>query len=247
VFGERFWPRGVVSLLGRADDPASVEAQIELLSRDEIIAAVPVSRISGEEEYCFRHALLRDAAYAALTPEDRILGHRLAGEWLEGRGEADAVVLAEHFERGAEGPAGLLRAADAWLRAGRTAAARGGPTEAVTHLERGIELLRGLPPSREEMSLLFGLGSVLATMKGYAAPEVEQLLARAGTLSHAIGLYAVHLCRQELPRARELARRALHMAEASESAVIQVEGLRPSWNCAYYGGDLPAARRHAER
>jgi tetratricopeptide (TPR) repeat protein len=35
-----------------------------------------------------------------LTDEDRQLGHRLAGEWLEANGERDPMVLAEHFERG---------------------------------------------------------------------------------------------------------------------------------------------------
>jgi tetratricopeptide (TPR) repeat protein len=43
---------------------------------------------------------VRDAAYSMLTEEDRILGHRLAAEWLEGAGEPDALVLAEHYERG---------------------------------------------------------------------------------------------------------------------------------------------------
>ena len=47
-------------------------------------------------------ALVREAAYAMLTDEDRLLGHRLAGAWLEQAGAADAMVLAEHFRRGAE-------------------------------------------------------------------------------------------------------------------------------------------------
>ena len=38
-----------------------------------------------------------------LTDEDRALGHRLAGAWLERAGEGDATLLAEHFERGSEG------------------------------------------------------------------------------------------------------------------------------------------------
>ena len=39
---------------------------------------------------------------ARLTEEDRKTGHALAGEWLERQGERDALVLAEHFERGGE-------------------------------------------------------------------------------------------------------------------------------------------------
>src|SRR5262249_12944869 len=46
------------------------------------------------------HALFREGAYATLTENDRALGHALAGDWLEARGESDAMMLAEHFERG---------------------------------------------------------------------------------------------------------------------------------------------------
>jgi len=59
----------------------------------------PPTPPGGEVEYGFRHAILREAAYAMLTDCDRVLGHRLAAEWLEARGESDAMVLAEHLER----------------------------------------------------------------------------------------------------------------------------------------------------
>ncbi len=61
----------------------------------------------------FRHAFLRDAAYATLTDADREMGHRLAAEWLLSAGETNAVTLAEHFERGGE----RKRAARFWERA----------------------------------------------------------------------------------------------------------------------------------
>ena len=54
-----------------------------------------------------------------LTDDDRALGHRLAGAWLEQAGEGDAMALAEHFDRGGE-PARAVR----WYRArGRAGAA----------------------------------------------------------------------------------------------------------------------------
>ena len=46
-------------------------------------SARPESRFDREPEYVFRHALVREAAYATLTDADRALGHRLAGAWLE--------------------------------------------------------------------------------------------------------------------------------------------------------------------
>ncbi len=36
----------------------------------------------AKNEYTFRHALVRDAAYSTLTSEDRALGHHLAAAWL---------------------------------------------------------------------------------------------------------------------------------------------------------------------
>ena len=42
------------------------------------------------------------------TDDDRALGHRLAGEWLEQAGGGDAMALAEHFRRGGE-PARAVR------------------------------------------------------------------------------------------------------------------------------------------
>jgi tetratricopeptide (TPR) repeat protein len=68
----------------------------------ELVSPRPASRFADQEELVFRHAIVRDAAYDMLTDDDRALGHRLAGEWLERQGERDAVVLAQHFDSGSE-------------------------------------------------------------------------------------------------------------------------------------------------
>ncbi|HVK70372.1 MAG TPA: protein kinase, partial [Polyangium sp.] len=99
------------------------------------------SRFSGDEEYAFRHALLREGAYALLTDDDRALGHRLAGEWLERAGESDPLVLAGHFERG-----GLLdRAGTMFIRGAERASARRNYQDAERYFARAAELLSGLP------------------------------------------------------------------------------------------------------
>jgi len=115
VFGQVFWPAGVTALLGGDARTAYVERCIETLVEREIIARRGEGRFPGHEELIFRHALVRDAAYAMLTEHDRTLGHRLAGAWLESVGERDARLLAEHFERGddrARGIAAYRRAAE---------------------------------------------------------------------------------------------------------------------------------------
>ncbi|MDI3285913.1 serine/threonine-protein kinase [Polyangium sp. 15x6] len=102
VFGETFWTGGVRALLGGESSVVDVGRWIETLVHRELLMRRRESRFPGEEELAFRHDLLRDVAYAALTEVDRALGHRLAAEWLEVAGERDAMVLAEHCERGEE-------------------------------------------------------------------------------------------------------------------------------------------------
>jgi eukaryotic-like serine/threonine-protein kinase len=100
VFGEVCWEGGVLELLGGALGAAAVGEWLGRLAAQELLAVGPASRLAGERQLVFRHALLREGAYATLTDDDRRLQHRLAGAWLEARGEADPMVLAGHFERG---------------------------------------------------------------------------------------------------------------------------------------------------
>ncbi|MFO0602143.1 MAG: protein kinase [Polyangiales bacterium] len=95
VFGLRFTAAGLRALLGEGDD---VGAWLDALVSREVLVVVRDG--SPEPAFAFRHALLRDAVYGALVDDDRALGHRLAGAWLESDGERDALRLAGHFERG---------------------------------------------------------------------------------------------------------------------------------------------------
>jgi len=126
VFGEVFWSGAVAQLLGIDPHAAGMAPRLEALANGELIFKRKQSRFANEDEYTFRHALLREGAYSMLTNADRVLGHRLAGEWLEQHGEQDPLLLAEHFERGGEGG----RAGQHYLRAAEQAS-RGGDVAAV--------------------------------------------------------------------------------------------------------------------
>ena len=109
VFGERFSRAGVAALLGGAagiDDGRRRRSSGWRRTSSSRAPRRPLRQ--GDVELAFAHALVREAAYAMLTDEDRALGHRLAGDWLEQAGAADAMVLAEHFRRGGE-PARAVR------------------------------------------------------------------------------------------------------------------------------------------
>ena len=87
-------------------------------------------------EYTFRHGLVREAAYEMLTEQDRALGHRLAGAWLVEVGESDAIVLAEHLDRGGESAQAV-----GWYRRAAEQALEGHDLAAVlARSSRGITL-----------------------------------------------------------------------------------------------------------
>src|SRR5262249_29609421 len=92
VFGEVCWDGGMAALLGGCMGPASVAGWLARLVEQEMLELRPPSRFPGQRELAFRHALLREGAYATFADEDRRLEHRRAGEWLEQHGETDPMV-----------------------------------------------------------------------------------------------------------------------------------------------------------
>lgn len=152
VLGQVFWRGAALSLLGGEERAPALDAWLSGLSAREWIARRPESSLRGELEYGFRHALVREAAYDMLTDEDRALGHRLAGGWLEAAGEHDAAVLAEHFERGGE----LGRAAGCYARAAEQALAGNDLGGVVRSADRAVrcgaegELLGAVSLARAE-------------------------------------------------------------------------------------------------
>jgi eukaryotic-like serine/threonine-protein kinase len=107
IFGARVDARGVRAVL----DGASVTPTLDELTREELLACLP----SGG--YAFRQVTVREAAYAQLLDEDRVLGHARAVAWLVSIEEQDAAKVAEHFERGGA----LDEAAPWWAKAAEQA------------------------------------------------------------------------------------------------------------------------------
>jgi tetratricopeptide (TPR) repeat protein len=140
IFGQRFCLSGAMALLGEgAGTIGTWREHLADLHRREILTPVRPSelRYAEEDEYAFRHALIREAAYAMLTERDRVAGHRQAGAWLLSAGEQDALVLAEHFDQGGED----TLAASFYHRAALQAL-RGHDLAAVrAHVQRGLELM----------------------------------------------------------------------------------------------------------
>ena len=95
VFGESFWDGGVAALAdgGRDQVPPAMGALVER----QLVRPVASSSLAGETEYLFWHALARDVAYAELPKRVRVVKHRAALSWLEGRAEGRGAEFAERL------------------------------------------------------------------------------------------------------------------------------------------------------
>ncbi|MBK9259698.1 MAG: protein kinase [Polyangiaceae bacterium] len=132
VFGQTFWWGGVAALIGDAALPTGRVGLLDRLVERELIVRRRESRFAREEEYSFRHALVREGSYAMLTDRDRVRGHALAAEWLVSVGEPDAAILADHFERAGNS----TRATEYFVKAAELALAAGDFTAALGFTDR---------------------------------------------------------------------------------------------------------------
>ena len=100
INGRIFW-RGALERLAR--DPDSLRSALAALERRDLIRRDAVSRIEGDEQWSFKHVLIRDVAYDLQPRARRREGHRHIAEFIEAStpevGEAGAA-LARHW-RGA--------------------------------------------------------------------------------------------------------------------------------------------------
>ncbi len=102
VFGPSFWVGGLYAVLGGPTENAGLDGWLRSLVEREWIVRARTSTVRGETEYCFAQSFVCESVYAMLTDDDLERGHRLAAAWLAEHGEHDAMMLAEHFERGAD-------------------------------------------------------------------------------------------------------------------------------------------------
>jgi class 3 adenylate cyclase/predicted ATPase len=230
---------------------------------DRLIASGLVFR-SGHlrsEDFAFKHALVRDEAYASLLREERRELHGAIAEALCGPfaeiGETAPELVARHFTE-----AGRLRPAiDYWLKAGRRASERSAFVEATDQLRTALKLLGAVPPTLErdavELELQHALGSALIAVKGFGAPETSQAFARALELCqrfkespHSFAMInsviGVQLVRGEFEQARDLAQDLLARASRQAESTPVLMGHRALGTSLFLLGELAAARDHLQ-
>jgi class 3 adenylate cyclase/tetratricopeptide (TPR) repeat protein len=160
VLGKVFWLGAVCAVGGR--EPRAAEGALHALERKEFVRRERRSSVGGEDEYAFRHLLVRDVAYGQIPRAARAERHERAAAWIEalGRPEDQAEMLAHHYlealrlRRAAaqEEPAGLVERARLAARdAGDRALALGVFPAAARFYEAALELW---PPGDHERAAL---------------------------------------------------------------------------------------------
>jgi class 3 adenylate cyclase/tetratricopeptide (TPR) repeat protein len=158
VIGRVFW---LGSLGG---ERWRLEERLHSLERKEFVSRNRRSAVAGEDEYGFRHALVREVAYEQIPKSERAEKHRLAAEWIEslGRTEDHAEMLAHHYEaaldyaRASGQDAGIFAepARAALHAAGDRAFALNAFPQAARFYERALEL--SPEDGRAELLLRYG-------------------------------------------------------------------------------------------
>jgi tetratricopeptide (TPR) repeat protein len=115
VVGRVFWAEPVARALERAAGDG-VDTALLGLERRGLVLVRPTSTIAGQVEYAFKHALVRDVAYAALPRARRARAHATHAEWIEtlaaGRRDEFAELIAHHYALAASGEDADLAWAD---------------------------------------------------------------------------------------------------------------------------------------
>ena len=212
--------------------------------------------------YTFKHALVQDAAYNSLLKSRRQTLHAKIAGAIEARfpsiKTAEPEVLAYHLTE-----AGLTEAAiPLWQSAGGLGLQRMALTEAISHLNRGLELVATLPGSSQRDASELGLRSLLGTawqaLKGWPAPEVwtslHPALALAKLLKRHDALAAIYwgLTSNIYAQGRAadslwLAEEMLVLATATGDGDLMITGHAAACACQCWVGEFTKAVEHADK
>ena len=202
--------------------------------------------------FTFKHALIQDAAYQSLVKKTRQQLHRRVAGALEAS-FPDVVgtqpeLLAHHLAEAGE----VARSVGYWRTAGERARVRSAYPEAIRHLGRGLALLATRPEGAErdgdELQFRLPLAASLIAVRGYAAPEVEEHIARArgrcerlgpaSPLFHVLMLsWAVRFIRGQSDAAIEASQEILALA-ADRDDSFKAEGYWSRCSCEWWAGNF---------
>ncbi|MDX6413485.1 MAG: hypothetical protein QOH23_895, partial [Gaiellaceae bacterium] len=201
IAGAVFWA-GAVAHLGAKDGLVAANPGKGLLTLQEqdFIHANPVSSVAGEDEYAFKHILIRDVAYGQVPKGRRVMLHVRFSDWvtkLPGSADEFVEIVAWHLEQAcrlsrevARSPIQppFLAAAGALANCGRRAEQREGMREAHRYYTRALEVLGD---DFRERQLELRLRRAAITMLLGQLKEACEELAEISDLAHEQGVAEV--------------------------------------------------------
>jgi class 3 adenylate cyclase/predicted ATPase len=240
-------------------DEATLQRELGRLVEAELLYQ---RGLPPQATYLFKHALIRDAAYESLLKSTRQQYHQHIAQVLEAQFPETVAtqpeLLTHHYTEAGLSPQAL----DYWQRAGQRALERSAHVEAISHLTKGLEVLKALPTTPEriqqELGLQLTLGIPLSATRGYAAPEVAHIYTRAQELCRQmgetpqlipvlLGLWRFYLLRVELVKARELAEHCLLLVQRLDDPARLIVAHDVLGETLFFLGDFAHARAHLER
>ena len=212
-----------------------------------------------QARYVFKHALIQDTAYRSLLKSTRHqyhqrIAHALVAQFQSiSQGQPERV--AHHYTE-----AGLADLAIGyWQQAGQRALERSANHEAVSHFDRGLDVLQhvaaGTQRDQQELTLQASLGSAASGIHGFSAPPVERAYGRAFELCKTVdgapelfwvywGLWAFHIMRANLHEALELSRQMLDLASTQHNPGLEMEARFSLGSTHFVRGELAEAQAH---
>src|SRR6516165_10300450 len=187
--------------------------------------------------YTFKHALVRDAAYAGLLQSRRVHLHAATANALE-QGFPDVLqtqpeIVAYHYTQANS----YEKALHYWYEAAKRSSARSAHKEAVGHLKQGLTQIPNIidPTQHNKMELLLqtSLGNSLRTIQGWSTDSVKQAYTRAlqlckesgfdeHTFPAVFGLWFWNFVRASLGEAQALTEQLINTAENVENSAYKV-------------------------
>ena len=257
----------------RADNAAVVRAEHaceELARRHRMLrphglAEWPDGTVATH--YRFAHELYHHVVYDRIPAARRAMMHRTLGLALENawgaRAREEAAELAMHFEQGREWARAVTHLRHAADAAGRQYAHR----EAVSYLRRALAAIERLPAdarAAHELDVLMALGVNLQVTRGFAAPEVREIHARADALCRRTGtaapsqdvaatfpvlwgIWLFHKVRSDLRQAAEMADRLLALARESGEDTLLLQAHQAMCVTHLCLGSFDVTRDHMEQ
>lgn len=258
VLGRQFSRALLAALLdaaGHGLDAAALDERLAVLVDSGLV------RREDDARLAFRHALIRDAAYASLWARDRRTLHGqvvklLQQSWPELAAQQPELLALHQTEAGLH-----AQALAQWELAARHAANRSAELEAISHLRRALAVLvhteAGVERDRTALRLQLLLAARLLATEGYGADAVLQAYLEAQRLCDRIGddatrfkvemgLEAYRFMRADFAPALEHGRRAAAIAARSGD---MKQRLHAHWGLActlFHQGELRATMREME-